>query len=150
MSLNIIFPLLFNYISVDRPWRRQWRACWKVSPEQFCHGEILLDYAGWVLLVTLKTLGIHNKRVNYQSSSCDRYWVCLKRRRLESAEEEQKQTLEQLTQNFFKTVYGKVVQFRPLQTVHALMCKIHEQKRISVETCTVYQDECQFSSNKNF
>ena len=39
-------------------------------------------------------------------------------------------------------IYGKVVQFRSLQTKYALMCKIHEQKNISADTCTVYHDRC--------
>lgn len=30
------------------------------------------------------------------------------------------------------TMYGQVLQFRPFRTNHALMCKLHEQDKVSV------------------
>jgi hypothetical protein len=90
----------------------------------------------------LKTLDIHNKRVNHRVRLV--FETEFKTMSTRISKGRTRTNARAVNPNFLQNrIYGKVVQFRSLQTKYALMCKIHEQKSISADTCTVYHNGCQ-------
>jgi hypothetical protein len=72
------------------PWRNTAGLCW-------------LGTTGY-----LKTLDIHNRRVNHQSSACVRNWVGVKRRRLESGGRKQTNARAANPKFLHNRIYGKI------------------------------------------
>jgi hypothetical protein len=101
MSLQILFPsFLSTFLSSDLA---------DVSDElaeKFHHNISATEKHYWTMLAGYYWK-LENTRYTQQKSKSPEFFLSpkLKRRRLESAEEEHEQTLEQLTQNFFKIAF---------------------------------------------